>query len=1205
MSKSRARPHYLVIIMALAAMYYITGRLGLLLSVPPGYATAMWPPSGLAFAAILVLGYRYWPGVMLGSFGVNLFTSFDPTNASTMLLSGGIAMVIAHGAALQAIISAWLCRRWIAFPNALERTRDIGLLLLLAGPLGCLVNSLIGTITLASFGLIPLEKLPFNWLTWWVGDTIGVLIFGPIALLLANTTSDVTRRRKLAVTAALMSAFAVTVIVFMGAKHWEQKRDQVEFEKKSAMIAERIEHSIDNYGATIYSLSLFYRASQSVEEDEFRIFAQGILERFPGIKSLSWAPRVLDSERSAFETANRTKEDPNFSILEKGADGKLVPAQKRDEYYPVLYTAPFISQLKGFDNNSEEIRKTTMEQARDVGKRQVTPRLTLLQMEHDSYGILMFRPIYENGKPSLMVDEKRQNLKGYVAGAFSLPELISAIVPNKDPDIDFYITDNGVAPEMQLLYDSRTPDHKEAVKPLVLSPDALNWQGEITIPGRIWTVHCVQNTAAILDHQNWEVWLVLAGGLIFTGIFGVFVMVITARADFVQRLVYSRTRQLIENEKQLSDIVTIQRDVAHLHHDLQSAMNLIVERTQVITGAESSVIEMLEGDEMVYRAASGSAASYVGLRLAANTSLSGQCVRENIVLRCNDAETDERVDKEACRKIGVVSMLVVPLTRGQKAVGVLKVLSSKHHAFTDKHIATLQLMAGVLSAALSDAIANDSLQQSEETFRSAMEHASIGMALVDLKGRWLRVNNALCELVGYTKAELMRMDFQSITHPEDLQTDLQYVRQMLDGAIQTYKLEKRYLHKDGRVIWVLLSVSLVHHADGSPRYFISQIQDITEQKEIDRIKGEFISVVSHELRTPLTSIRGSLGLILGALSTDLPEKVKGLIDIAHSNCERLILLINDILDIDKIAAGKMRFDLTEEALSVITQQAVLANQAYAQKFNARFEMKPIDDTIKIHVDAARYIQVLSNLLSNAAKFSPPDSVIEISTILSDSSVRILVKDSGSGIPEEFRSRIFGKFSQADSSATRAKGGTGLGLHITKQIVERMNGTIGFESEVGLGTTFFVDFPLAHMLGRDDLEEKEVVLVEQENRFDLPYILHVEDDVDLSNMLATALYGQAEILTATTLRHARQLLQRRPFALMILDIAMPDGSGLSLLGHIKSLPHRAPHVIILAADAPAEEFQTQVDAVMVKSRISETKIVETILDILSKHKEARA
>jgi PAS domain S-box-containing protein len=355
--------------------------------------------------------------------------------------------------------------------------------------------------------------------------------------------------------------------------------------------------------------------------------------------------------------------------------------------------------------------------------------------------------------------------------------------------------------------------------------------------------------------------------------------------------------------------------------------------------------------------------------------------------------------------------------------------------------------------------AEELLKESEETFRRAMEAASIGMALVDLTGRWMKANNACCNLFGYTEAELLTIDFQTVTHPEDLQADLDYVRKVLAGEIDSYNMEKRYYHKSGRIIWALLSVSLARDSKGKPAYFISQIQDITDQKEMDRVKSEFLSVVSHELRTPLTSISASLSLLDSGVAGDVPAGMQKMVSIALHNSERLSMLINDILDVEAIESGGMRFDILNYDIETLVAQALADNQSYGSKYAVQFITQPLPKPAQIAVDKNRFLQILANLMSNAAKFSTRGENVRVDLECTCTSVRVSVVNNGQGIPEEFKSRIFGKFSQADSSATRQKGGTGLGLNISKQLIEKMNGQIGYASVPDGETTFWIELPL--------------------------------------------------------------------------------------------------------------------------------------------------
>lgn len=237
------------------------------------------------------------------------------------------------------------------------------------------------------------------------------------------------------------------------------------------------------------------------------------------------------------------------------------------------------------------------------------------------------------------------------------------------------------------------------------------------------------------------------------------------------------------------------------------------------------------------------------------------------------------------------------------------------------------------------------------------------------------------------------------------------------------------------------------------------VRDITERKKIDRLKTEFISTVSHELRTPLTSIRGSLQLINGGAVGEMPEQAGNLIDIACNNTERLLLLINDILDFEKIQSGNMRLAHEPIEISPFVTQALEEHAGYAKQHRVQYILKAHIDNAFVFADPHRLMQVLANLLSNAAKFSPEGGEINISVCRQEEHrIRILVQDSGPGIQEAFRQKIFDRFTQSDASDTRQKGGTGLGLAIAKGIMEQHNGTIDFVSPPGEGTTFYIELP---------------------------------------------------------------------------------------------------------------------------------------------------
>nr|WP_299243831.1 PAS domain S-box protein [uncultured Halomonas sp.] len=353
----------------------------------------------------------------------------------------------------------------------------------------------------------------------------------------------------------------------------------------------------------------------------------------------------------------------------------------------------------------------------------------------------------------------------------------------------------------------------------------------------------------------------------------------------------------------------------------------------------------------------------------------------------------------------------------------------------------------------------EALQISESQFRGAFESAQQGMALVSLQGDFLEVNGALCAMLNYSREELLITNFQSLTHPDDLAQDLVALQKLISGDITHYQLAKRYMTKAGDILWGFLSVVLVSDSAGEPQYFVTQIQDITEQRKLEQLKREFVAVVSHELRTPLTSIKGALDLVnAGAVGVAPPAMVE-MLTLAQRNAERLGQLINDLLDWEKLDAHKMVFDMQEHLLRPLLEEAVAINLGYAAQYGVHLELVG-EGQASIEIDSLRFSQVMSNLLSNAIKFSPRGSLVQVCYRVEDDHVWIDVVDQGCGIPGEFHSKVFQHFVQAKADDARRQGGTGLGLAISKQFIEQMNGSIGFRSVVDEGSTFWLLLPSA-------------------------------------------------------------------------------------------------------------------------------------------------
>ncbi len=350
------------------------------------------------------------------------------------------------------------------------------------------------------------------------------------------------------------------------------------------------------------------------------------------------------------------------------------------------------------------------------------------------------------------------------------------------------------------------------------------------------------------------------------------------------------------------------------------------------------------------------------------------------------------------------------------------------------------------------------LRESEERFRSAFDNAFHGIALAKPDGHLLKVNRAFCEILGYSKQELLAENFilNNITHPDDLELHLNAWQGILAGNISRIQIEKRYFHKLGHIIWVTYSSSLVRDSQNQSLYLVIQIQDITERRAIDKMKDEFISIVSHELRTPLSSIRGSLGLLAAGVLDNEPEASKQMLEIAASESERLVRLVNDILDLERLEANKIRLNQHWCDAVDLIQQAIETLRPLAEE--NKITISFVSSRIQIWADEDWIIQTIVNLLSNAIKFSHHGTTIRISAEDQGERVLFKVQDLGRGIPSDKLESIFGRFQQVDASDARQKGGTGLGLAICRKIVQQHGGRIWVESILGQGSTFYFTLP---------------------------------------------------------------------------------------------------------------------------------------------------
>lgn len=872
---------YRILLLTLA--YILAGRLALLLAIPPGFATAIFPPIGISLAAVLLWGNPMLIGVFVGSVLLNTSMSIS-SGAAFGLPIITVAAEIAFGSCVAAWVGAYLIRKFIGFPNDLLDEWSIFLFFILGGPVASSLSASVGVTTLCLNGVISFSQALNSWITWWTGDTIGVLIAAPLVLILFAYPRALWRGRFKTVGIPLLASCGLIVAIFFSASHSDQQKIERAKQENAKEIADILFSAFNDHISILTPLKGLYIASDDVSSEDFRLFTADLLGGEKGITALSWNQKVLKDERQSFERRLVNEGFHDFSIKEANSRGELYAAPERTQYIAITYIEPYAknSRAHGLNIAVEETRKNALDRANLTGKPSMTAPLHLVQSKGNDWSYLIFMPVYKTLDVPKSPGMREQLLRGYVTALVQVNRQIE-FIHKKYSSSDFLIH----------LDDVTEPEHPinlyQDLLPVSSTSKSYSWAVQEDIAGRVLRLTVIPTQKFIDKQLSGQSWYVLVGGLLFCSLLGGFLLLVTGRTQYITSLVERRTLEL-----------------------------------------ESILDEAVEA-----------------------------------IIIINETGGIERVNPAACRLFKAGEQDLV----GKAAKIFIPVLSD------------------ILAAPSND-------------YKSSGNHSV-----------W--------------------------------------------KALETQGVNKDNLH-----LPIEIGVSKVDLPDR--RIYICLIHDIAARKKVDKLKNEFVSTVSHELRTPLTSITGALGLLVGGAVPEMPGKAMDLLIIAKNNAERLGRLVNDILDIEKLEFGKMQLDIRNFDLLELLRQAIAQNSGYALKYGVRLELvdQQVENTnITIAVDQDRFLQVMSNLISNAVKFSHMDGVVKVLVETSNHSATVYIQDFGTGIPEEFRKKIFQKFAQADSSDTRKRDGTGLGLSISRVIVEKMGGTIDYITEIDKGSTFFFSFPL--------------------------------------------------------------------------------------------------------------------------------------------------
>lgn len=507
--------------LALALVYILSGKLSLLLAVPPGYASAIFPPAGIAVAAVLISGKRAFPGIFIGALLMNLLIPAQSSSPGT-----AAALLIALASLLQAGLGGWALRKVFGYPIPFDQARDT-LLFLLLPPVICLVSATLSVAGLWALGLLTAKDLVSSWAVWWVGDTLGVLVMVPLTLVLLGDPRALWRSRTWAVALPMLLAFGLFVAIFVRVNEWERSDTLLEFRIQSQQVADNLQTRLEEQASLLEQAEGWFALGEQVSPMQFKRFAQRSLRRFPIIQKLEWAPLVGAKERTAFE-ATQAALNPGYQIREAGPTGSLKRAADRSYFYPIAYLEPSHAHANelGFDLAATPARRMTLNKA----------------MQKETVMSASLHGPQLNDLQLLLGVNRSGGQSGFLLVSLNVQDLMQSLAPPNSAALWERLVDLDT---QQTLYSNFTEP-----KSLALS------QRNFKFGERHYRLETAPAPSYFEVHRGWQSWGVLAAGTLGTGLLGALLMLASGHAARVGSLVEQRSAELRESETRLHEIAS-------------------------------------------------------------------------------------------------------------------------------------------------------------------------------------------------------------------------------------------------------------------------------------------------------------------------------------------------------------------------------------------------------------------------------------------------------------------------------------------------------------------------------------------------------------------------------------------------------------------------------------------------------------------------
>ncbi len=994
------RPDYVARFLIIAAVCLIFASSGLILKPLHTIQYEIMRGGGAAMVILLLNGRRYWPAVFLAFVAAQLLqywrVSFNAP-ADKLIYAN---LLIAFSTTFQAVLGATLMRRLFGYPLHFRNARELFCCLALIGPVICLITATVGVAVLTYIGIAGVSMR--TWLTWWIGDIIGVYMAAFIVLLgpWTNQTSIVWKSEALPRYRATAAVYlSLSILLTLGSwttlNHAITRNIEEEFLSEVEVKETELRHRIERNRLAAEGMVGLLQASETVTDGEWRTFVDflDLPKQYQGLEAIGLIDIANQNDRMVSRNAGHS-EAVELETL------RIRHSRPRD-------SSP------GTADQTITLDKTlalAAAESRDSAKPVIITTNTNKSGTDNGANFLVLHPIYKINSTLDTVEQRRAANKGWVFARLDADALIKGLSSAHEVVSVLSVSDTtGISRHNLIYYDPDQPS--EGTLP------AYRLTRAIPVFNTSWTITWGEQPAFRGQQNKYEAAIIGLSGIAFTLLLAAFLMSRERVTQTVQKTVQLRTQELATQVNE--NLSIIESAIANI---------AVLDGNGIILSVNQAISQLLgrPRDEIIGRSVTLFIEGALDEHLA--DAKVGSTIRKAVSIRNND---------------GHVVVLELEVNSWTTDTGELR-HTILLHDITQMHLTMEQL------------------SRTQQRLDVALSGANIGifeldgeMAVAEASPTWAAVMGFSPEAAAFSVKE-----WSDRVHPDDLPMVQARFRACAEGHSERSISEYRVRNADGAWHWMRTEAVAIDRDSGhATARIVGVTMDITEIKKIDEAKKNFVATVSHELRTPLTSIKGSIQLLLGTMQRDLPEKAQHLILIANRNCDRLVYLVNDLLDLEKLASGKTEFHIQIAEARTLVQRSISESQPYAEKFGVHFQFSPPDAALHVAVDAGRFQQIMANLLSNAAKFSSQGATIQISIIQQRKRVRVSVTNTGAGVPVAFQNRIFRPFSQADSSAARRNEGSGLGLNISKQIVERMGGEIGFVSEPGKMTTFWFTLPL--------------------------------------------------------------------------------------------------------------------------------------------------